>query len=248
MRPAELSADAGARARQRPARRRPVARRRDLVYRVAELDLDRVEVVLVHDIEQLPQRLRLLGIALVHYGPLHREARTRTLPLARAEPARSLRDLEIAQHDLARGELVVADDQRLASAIAICDLQWANSLRRIVDVGRRVRRRRSSPTTGASDQRAPRAQRDRLEAAPRRLSAASAGATIIKKRSIRVRSRPPASAVRRATHQPVVAAAAAHRALRAERGRGDLENGAACSNRGRARSWIDFVGMPSSSR
>ena len=135
--------------------------------------------------------------------------------------------LEVAQHELARGEFVAAEDQRVARAVAVGDLEVREQLAVVVvHEGRRARAvRRSSATIGVEDGARLRSERDRLNAAARRFGLLAAGlehhqkALEAEREADRRRLGPPSERTR-----PVVAAAAADGALRAEHARGDLED------------------------
>ena len=127
------------------------------------------------------KRLRLLGISFVHRaissirGPLLREARARTLGSESAS-RRSLRSSRSRKHQLARGELVAPDDQRVTRAIAVGDLQVREQLAILIVHERRRRRaagaarRRSAPRRFAPADRA-RSPAGRAAAALRALAA-----------------------------------------------------------------------------
>ncbi len=100
---------------------------REFVDCVAELDFQRIEIVLAHDREQLAQRLRFLGVPFFHLAARFYEELDKDFRGREWEPAVAA-ELEIAQHRLAAFELLRADDQRVTGAIAIGDLEMGEQL------------------------------------------------------------------------------------------------------------------------
>jgi len=97
----------------------------EFVLRVADANPDGVQIVLA---QNLGQRAYAPGLVVMHPEPLRR-ASPRLYPRHRRAADAVGPALEIAQDDLTGRDVVVAQDQCPAGAVAVGNLKWSNSLR-----------------------------------------------------------------------------------------------------------------------
>ena len=182
--------------------------------------------MLVHEREQLAQRLRLLGKAVFHQRPASTRSSATTLGAAKGK-RRSVRFSRSRRTSSPAASSSDADNKRIPGAIAIGVLQMREQLALlVVHVGGRRRIGGAARSTiGTSDGARLRAERDRRDSAARRLAGRLACGEDHQEalESQREADRRHVGSAERA-HEAVVAAAAAQAALRAEHIRRNLEN------------------------
>ena len=198
----------------------------EFVDGVAELDLDHVEIVLVHDL-----RIARAASASRRRNALPSETRFYETPrndsrlAERKAPVAS--GVEIAQNELAGGQLLGADDQRVPRAVAIGRFEVGEELTIvIIREGRRFQGAAQFGDDRRDDGARLRSQRNRLDPAAFRRLRRAAGLQHHEKplqteRETDGRGR--RAAERR--DERIVPAAAADAALRAEYARRNLEDG-----------------------